>query len=90
VSEIDRTVGVRSRIVVVVVWIVHRRAEVLQRLIVVVVVGVVREEGEALFRFGFADFNVQRRGLGGNWGSGACSLLLSRTLLPFKDTGPVG
>jgi len=79
-------IAVRYRVVVVVVWIGHYGAKVLHRLIIVVGVVVVGEGSEALFRFGVW-FNVKGRGLGG---SSACALGWRGTLLPFKDTGPVG
>jgi hypothetical protein len=88
VNDVDMIV-VRYRVVgvvVVVVWIGHCGAKVLHRLIIVVGVVVVGEGSEALFRFGVW-FNVKGRGLGG---SSACALGLRGTLLPFKDTGPVG
>jgi hypothetical protein len=89
VNDVDMTAGVRRGIiVVVVVWIVHRRAEGDYRF-VVVGIGFVCEDGESLLGCRAAGFNVESRGLGGSGRTRACPLLFCGTLLPFQDARPV-
>ncbi len=57
--------------------------------LIIVVVFVVCECKKSLFRFGLS-LDMKGRGLGGSRSSSACALLLSGTLLPLKDPGPVG